>query len=71
VNCSKLSEKEAFNEGYPEPKFHGIGLQLSFGVNSEVSEEGVVRWTDEILGAGFQRDGIAEREERYKRAPDG
>ena len=48
-----------------------MGLQVSFGLDSEISEKGVLRSTSQIHGRCSQRIGIAEGKQSYRGAFDG
>ncbi len=53
VNRAKLTEREVLDEQHTESKTYPLGLQVSFGVDSEMSEESVVWSVAQVSGRSF------------------
>jgi hypothetical protein len=50
VNRSKITFEEAFDEQHSKLKQHGMGLQVSPGMGSEVSQDASVRTIAPVSG---------------------
>jgi hypothetical protein len=50
VNCSKFTAQEANSGRHKELKPYKVGMQVSCGMDTEVSEEDIVRGVVELFG---------------------
>jgi hypothetical protein len=57
VNRSKFTEREAFNEKYTEFKSYEVGMQISFNLDTKISQKGIIRRASEAFRRSDPRNG--------------
>jgi hypothetical protein len=57
VNRSKFTEREAFHEKYTEFKSYEVGMQMSFNLDTKISQKGFVWRASETFRRSDPRDG--------------
>jgi hypothetical protein len=61
VNRSKFTAQEAINGICAEFKSYEVGMQVSCGMDTKVSQEVIVCGIEEVFGINIQRPGYTER----------
>ena len=61
MNRSKFRDQEAFRGQQAEFKSYQMGMQVPFGMDSQVSEKGAIRGVEEIPWVNFQGPRISKR----------
>ena len=60
VNRSKFTVQEASNETCAECKSYEVGMHVSRGMDTKVSQEIIVRGIEKVIGINVQRPRYAE-----------
>jgi hypothetical protein len=61
VNRSKFTEREAFNEKYAEFKPYEVGMQISFNMDTKISQKGFIWRASETFRRSDPRNGTQKR----------
>ena len=70
VNRSKFKNQEAFRGGQAEFKPYIVGMQVSFGMDSQISEKRIIKRITEIPWAMIQGPCHSEGESDFRRVSE-